>query len=120
MRPVSVFPLARIGHCRVVTMQALSGKNMRFDQTMKWLQRRGTCSDLIGQCRQADVDALAGIAFALAIERLVLANFSNRIIASRFGPAKPRGVTWKGAGGCVIFSQLATGNFSRTVWMTFH
>ena len=23
-------------------------------------------------------------------------------MASRFGPAKPRGVTWNGAGGCVI------------------
>ncbi|WP_200835066.1 hypothetical protein [Phyllobacterium salinisoli] len=26
-------------------------------------------------------------------------------MAKRFGPAKPRGVTWKGAGGCAIFSH---------------
>ncbi len=41
-------------------------------------------------------------------------------MASRFGPTKPRGVTWKGAGGCVIVSQLRHENFSRTVWITFH
>ena len=41
-------------------------------------------------------------------------------MASRFGPAKPRGVTWNGAGGCVIVSQSRQENFSRTVWITFH
>ena len=41
-------------------------------------------------------------------------------MASRFGPAKPRGVTWNGAGGCVIFSHSRHENFSRTVWITFH
>ena len=41
-------------------------------------------------------------------------------MASRFGPAKPRGVTWKGAGGCAFVSQLRHENFSRTVWITFH
>src|SRR6266702_6597266 len=41
-------------------------------------------------------------------------------MASRLGPAKPRGVTWKGAGGCAIVSQLRHENFSRTVWITFH
>ena len=41
------------------------------------------------------------------------------MVASRFGPANPRGVTWKGAGGCVIVSQSRHENRSRTVWMTF-
>ena len=40
-------------------------------------------------------------------------------MASRFGPAKPRGVTWKGAGGWLIVSQARQENFSRTVWITF-
>ncbi len=30
----------------------------------------------------------------------------------------PLGVTWNGAGGCVISSQSRQENFSRTVWMT--
>jgi hypothetical protein len=47
-------------------------------------------------------------------------NFSNRIMASRLGPAKPRGVTWNGAGGWVIASHARQENFSRTVWITFH
>src|SRR4029450_13555340 len=41
-------------------------------------------------------------------------------MARRFGPAKPRGVTWNGAGGCVIVSHSRHENLSRTVWITFH
>jgi hypothetical protein len=41
-------------------------------------------------------------------------------VASRFGPAQPRGVGWKGAGGWLIRSQSRQVNFSRTVWITFH
>jgi hypothetical protein len=43
-----------------------------------------------------------------------LAYFSTSIIASRLGPAKPRAIAWKGAGGCVIVSQDRQLNFSRT------
>src|SRR5271167_2703240 len=41
-------------------------------------------------------------------------------MASRLGPAKPRGSTWKGAGACEIDSQARHVNFSRTYWTTFH
>src|SRR2546428_13420408 len=41
-------------------------------------------------------------------------------MANKFGPAKPRGVTWNGAGGCVIVSHCRHENLSRTVWITFH
>jgi hypothetical protein len=41
------------------------------------------------------------------------------IIASRFGPARPRAIGWNGAGGWVIVSQARHTNFSRTVWITF-
>jgi hypothetical protein len=40
---------------------------------------------------------------------------SNISMARKLGPAHPRGVTWNGAGGCVIFSQARQANFSRTV-----
>ena len=46
--------------------------------------------------------------------------FSKTIVASRLGPAQPRGVGWNGAGGWLIFSQSRHVNFSRTVWITFH
>lgn len=42
-------------------------------------------------------------------------NLSNRMVASSWGPMKPRGVAWNGAGGWVIFSQSRQVNFSRTV-----
>ena len=38
----------------------------------------------------------------------------------RLGPAQPRGMAWKGAGGWLILSQSRQVNFSRTVWITFH
>ena len=41
-------------------------------------------------------------------------------MASRFGPAQPRGVTWNGAGGSLILSQSRHVIFSRTCWITFH
>ena len=49
-----------------------------------------------------------------------MANLSLRIIASRPGPARPRGIAWCGAGGCVMASQARQLNFSRTVCTTFH
>lgn len=59
-------------HGGVVTMQTFGGKHMRFDQRMHRLQCRGTSSDLVGQCREAEVDALAGIALTLPVQRLML------------------------------------------------
>src|SRR5215831_17016894 len=41
-------------------------------------------------------------------------------MASRLGPAKPRGRTWNGAGVCDIASQARQVNFSRTYCTTFH
>src|SRR6266567_9642203 len=49
-----------------------------------------------------------------------LAYFSTSIIASRLGPAKPRAIAWKGAGGCVIVSHDRQLNFSRTCSVTNH
>jgi hypothetical protein len=41
-------------------------------------------------------------------------------MASRLGPAQPRGMTWNGAGGSLMLSQSRHVIFSRTFWMTFH
>ena len=56
---------------RVVAMQSLGGQDMRFDEAVERHQRRGAGSDLIGQGRKAELDTVAGIAIALAAERLV-------------------------------------------------
>ncbi len=39
-------------------------------------------------------------------------------MASRFGPAQPRGTVWKGAGAWVMLSQARQEKRSRTVWIT--
>lgn len=41
-------------------------------------------------------------------------------MANRLGPAKPRGVTWKDAGGWVIVSQSWHETSHALVWITFH
>lgn len=43
-----------------------------------------------------------------------------RIAGTLAGSAQPRGTTWKGAGGWLIFSQSRQEKRSRTVWTTFH
>jgi hypothetical protein len=85
---------------------------MRPDQRVHRLERDCAGPHLVGQGGKAELDALAGVALGLPVERLMLAgspsgstrwrldgSLSNRIVASRFGPAQPRGVGWNGAGG---------------------
>ena len=97
-------------HGRVVPEQALAARTWPRS-THEAAAGPGAGADLVGERRHAQIDAFAPVAFALAVEGLMLAELLNRIMASRFGPAKPRGVTWKGAGGCVIFSQSRHENF---------
>ena len=46
---------------------------MGLDQRVQRAQRRGAGADLIGQGRKAQVDAFAGVALALPVQRLMLA-----------------------------------------------
>ena len=46
---------------------------MGLDQGVERQQNHSAGADLIGQRRDAEIDALSGIALALAIQRLVLA-----------------------------------------------
>ena len=108
-------------HRRVVAVQPLGGEHMRLDQLVQRRQRGGAGADLIGQRREAELDALAGVALALPVERLVLAELleQDHRQQARRRPSRAA-MTWKGAGGWVIFSQSRQVNFSRTVWITFH
>ena len=65
-------------------MQSFRGNDIRFDQRVKRLRCRGTCSDLIGQRGKTEVDAHAGLAFALAVERLVLRELVKEDHRSKF------------------------------------
>jgi hypothetical protein len=70
-------------------------------------------ADLVGERRYPGIDTLPSVAFALPVERLALAELLEQD-HGQLGPAKPRGVTWNGAGGCVIVSQSRHENFLRT------
>ena len=54
-------------------MQPFRRQDMGHHQVVQRRQHAGAGADLVGQGRQADLDALAGEALALPVERLVLA-----------------------------------------------
>ena len=59
-------------HGGVVAVQPVGGKDMRLDPAQQRRQHGAARADLVGQGRQAERHALAGIALGLAIERLML------------------------------------------------
>src|SRR5690606_31430755 len=69
---------------------------MGLDQRMDGLEGCGTRADLIGKRRQAEVDALAGIAFALAIERLMLGELLEQDHRQKVRPGKAAGCHMEG------------------------
>ena len=93
---------------------------MGLDEAAEGVEHRADGADRIGHSRKCDRRALERIALGLPVQRLVLPNFSNTIMASRLGPAHPLATAWNGAGAWLIFSQSRQVNFSRTVSITFH
>jgi hypothetical protein len=77
-------------------------------------------SDLVGERREAQGHAFAGVALGLAVERLMLAVLLEQDHRQQAGtgPAAGHDVEW--CWRLAIFSQSRHENFSRTVWITFH
>ena len=75
-------------------MQALGRHDMGLDQAPEGIERRGNRAHGIDHGGEGDRRALERIAVGLPVQRLVLAELSNTIIASRLGPAHPLGTTW--------------------------
>ena len=103
-------------------MQPLRGEDMRLDErSNKGSQHGSAGAHLVGQGRQADRHAFAGVAFGLAVQRLMLAELlEQRSWPAGSGPPSRAAMTWKGAGAWLIVSQSRQVNFSRTCWITFH
>ena len=59
-------------HRRVVTVQTFCRQYVGLDQLVQRLQRHGTGPHLVGQCRQAQIDALSRVAVPLPVQRQVL------------------------------------------------
>ena len=53
-------------------MQAFGGHDVRLDQRVRRCERGGDRADLIGERRQAQIHAFPGVAFGLAVQRLML------------------------------------------------
>jgi hypothetical protein len=65
--------LGEYGNRRVVAMQPVGGQDVALDQRVERSQRRGAGANLIGERGQAEVDSFAGVALALPVQRLMLA-----------------------------------------------
>src|SRR5450830_140675 len=61
----------------VVPMQSLGAQDVRLDALEQRRQRHRAAADLVGQGRQTDRHALLGVAFGLAVERLMLPKTSR-------------------------------------------
>lgn len=75
-------------HPGVIAMQPLGGEGLTLDQPIKRLQGRRTGADLVGQCRQAKIDALPGVALALPVQGLMLVELLEQDHGQEVGPGK--------------------------------
>ena len=66
-------------------MQALGSQDVALNQRMKRLQGRRAGADLVGQRRHAQIDAFAPVSFALAVQRLMLAELLKQDHGQQIG-----------------------------------
>ena len=73
-------------------MQAFGGEDVRLDAPQQRRQHGAAGADLVGQGRQAERHALAGIALGLAVQRLMLPELleQDHRQQARPGPAARR------------------------------
>jgi len=89
--PGAGLPFAENRHGRVVGVDALGRKDMLPDQKDERHQRGGCSADPISQRRDVEINALAGIDSALAVERQVQAVFGEQNMREQARPgASPR------------------------------
>ena len=87
---------------------------MSLDRLNNRIERDDEGTDPIGERRGIYLYTLTGIGITLTVQRLMQRNFETSTIASRLGPAKPRGIGCEGAGALVMLSQSRHENFSRS------
>lgn len=77
--------LGQNGDCPIVAMQPFRRQDMGLDQTVERQRGKHAGTDLVGQRRDSEIDALALEALALAAQRNVLGELVDQ--ASIFKPA---------------------------------
>jgi hypothetical protein len=73
---------------------------MRANQIGQRRQNRGAAPNIISDCGQRQIGALARIGFTLAIERLMEREFGTKDHGQKARSGRPLAITWKGAGAC--------------------
>ena len=103
-------------------MQPIASQDMTLNQPIRGAAR-GARAHLIGQRREAQFDALSGIALALAVQRLMLAELFEEDHRQRLraGEAARRDMERVPAAGVDRFALLDRRSGSRNPsWITFH
>jgi hypothetical protein len=72
----------------IIAVQPAGGQHVVFDQGMKRLKDRRTGADLVGQRRQAQIDAFPGVALALAVQGLMLTELLEQDHGQEIGTGK--------------------------------
>jgi hypothetical protein len=88
---------------------------MGFDQCVRRTQRHGAGAHLVGQRRQAQRDALARVALALPVERLMLAKLLEQYHRQKAWPREAARRDMERRRRLVIASHWRQENRSRTV-----
>ena len=76
-------------HRRIVAMKPFGRHDMLLDQAMERPQGRSAGADMVGQRRERQIDAFAGIALALPVQRLVLAILLEQDHRQQIRPGMP-------------------------------
>ena len=102
-------------HDGVVAMQSLGGEHVLLDALDQRRQHGAAATHLVGQGRQAKRHALAGIAFGLAIEWLMLPELleQDHRQQARPGPAAGQHMEWRRRLADLL--AIATGEFLADV-----
>jgi hypothetical protein len=69
-------------------VQSLGRHDVPGDQPMQWRKRHGGRADLVGERRDREVNALAAVALALAVDRLVLTELLEQHHGQQVRPHK--------------------------------
>ena len=82
------FALRQDRYRGVVSMQALSRQNVGLDQRVQGLESQSAGTDLVGQRRDAEIDAFPAISLALPVQRLMLAELLEQHHRKQVRPGK--------------------------------
>ena len=98
-------------HSGIVAMNPPSTKHMRDQQLNDRVQHRAARPHLVGECGEAEWHTFSGIAFSLAVERLVLAEFLEHQHGQKAGAGPAAADNVEGCGRLRNLLAIPAGEF---------